>query len=79
LKEFEILSPTTLESKMPSTPKTTNQKLPIKKEFVRPLITKPLDQKLEYKYLGHLFVPFTNALTVQQIFTHLHVDLLMMW
>jgi hypothetical protein len=67
LKEVEILSPTTLESKVLSTPKTINQKLPIIKEFVRPMITKPIDQKLEYKYPSHLFVPLTNALVVEQI------------
>jgi hypothetical protein len=53
--------------------------MPIEKEFVRPLITKPIDQKLEYKYPGHLFIPLTNALVVEQIFTHLPIDLLMMW
>jgi hypothetical protein len=79
LKEFEILSPTTLEFKVPSTSKTINQKLPIEKEFVRPLITKPIDQKLEYKYPGHLFIPLTNALVVEQIFIHFPMDLLMMW
>jgi hypothetical protein len=79
LKEDEILSPTTLESKLPSTPKTINQKLPIEKEFVRPMITKPIDQKLEYKYPNHLFVPLTNALVVEQSFTHLPMDLLMIW
>ncbi len=79
MKEVEILSPTTLEFKVPSTPKTINQILPIEKEFVRPLITKPIDQKLEYKYLGHLFIPLTNALVVEQIFTHLPMDLLVIW